>query len=114
MATKMLSSKFTPPFPRKLHLEHTFSFATWANIEDPDFIDWHTPCTTFVRANSLMAIEVPSVAAVGQLDDPALNEKSDAYAEHTSSSVNPVIESAEFALLVSDLFSLALSLSPCY
>jgi hypothetical protein len=52
-----------------------------------------------------MAIEVPPVAVI---EEPTLNEKSDVYAEHTSSSANPVIESAEFALLVSvDLFSLS-------
>jgi len=58
-----------------------------------------------------MAIEVPPVAVLGQPEEPVLNEKSDAYAEYTSSSANPVIESAEFALLVSVD---RCSLFPCY
>jgi hypothetical protein len=46
-----------------------------------------------------MAIEVLAIA--NQPEEAALNEKSDAYAEYTSNSANPVVESAEFALLVS-------------
>jgi hypothetical protein len=115
MATKVF--KFYASCTRnrtQLDLEHTCSFAAWANVEDLDFFDWHTPCATFVHTDGLMAIEVPFVA-VGQPEEPALNEKSDAYAEveHTSSSANPVIESAEFAFLVSvDLLSLFKLLKP--
>ena len=49
-----------------------------------------------------MAIEALAIA--GQLREPELNEKTDTY-ENTNSSVNPVVDSAEFALLVSTALS---------
>jgi len=46
-----------------------------------------------------MAIE--TLAITNRLEPGSLHEKSDAYADNASGPANPVIKSAEFALLVS-------------
>jgi hypothetical protein len=46
-----------------------------------------------------MAIE--TLAITNRLEPGSLHEKSDAYADNASRPANPVIKSAEFALLVS-------------